>query len=244
MESIQKYLTQYAVYVEDLRRRFLFLSKAFLLLLASGFFLASPFIKLLTTKLAIKDVVIVATSPFQLVNLSMSIGIFFASVIMTPVFVYNLYAFLQPGLLPKEKKLFISLIPLSIIFFFIGFTYGFAILYFTVETIAYLNTTLGVLNYWDVTKFISEIVLTASLLGIVFEFPIIITFLIRIGVTSVRFLRSKRRHAIVLMLLLVSLLPPTDGLSLILMASPMMLIYELTILVNSRFKNPRSLIIK
>jgi len=62
----------------------------------------------------------------------------------------------------------------------------------------------------------------------------VIRFLIRIGVMSIEFLRSKRRHAIVVIFIIVSLLPPTDGLSLVLMATPLVLIYELTILFNRK----------
>lgn len=244
MEGIQKYFVQYTDYLDEMRRRVFLLVKIFAGVFLFGFFATGPFIKLFIEHLAIKDVLIVTTSPFQLVNLAMSSGFFLASVIIAPFFVYHLYAFLSPGLLPREKKLFISLIPLSIILFFIGFSYGFATMYFATKSIAHLNVTLGVVNYWDISKFVSEIVLTSSLLGLIFEFPIVITFLIRVKMLGVQFLRDKRRYAIVIILVLVSLLPPTDGLSLILMALPMWLIYELTILVNSRVGNRHNLIIK
>ena len=245
MEGLQKYFVTYSKYFNEIRRRLFFLVKIFLGVFIVGFFITGPVIKLSIKYLAIKDVVIVTTSPFQLIDLAMSMGFFLASIVVAPFFVYHLYTFLRPGLLPKERKLFISLIPVSLLLFAIGFSYGFGTLYFAIETIAKLNITLGVVNYWDISKFVSEIVLTASLLGLIFEFPIVITFLIRIGVMNVAFLRSKRRHAIVIIFIFVSLLPPTDGLSLILMATPMVLIYELTILVNSRFgKHYRKPIIK
>ena len=238
MEGIQKYFVQYGGYLDEIRRRVLFLVKIFASVFVIGFIATSPLIKLFMKHMAIKNVLIVSTAPFQLVNLAMSSGFFLASVITTPFFVYHLYAFLSPGLLPKERKLFISLIPLSLVLFFIGFSYGFATMYYATQSIAQLNVSLGVVNYWDISKFVSEIVLTSSLLGIIFEFPIVITFLIKIGVTGVEFLRSKRRHAVVAIFILVSLLPPTDGLSLLLMALPMVVIYELTILVNSKMRKP------
>lgn len=246
MNNFQKTLSKYGVYFEDLRRRFFLLFKIFAGVFLLGFFATSPFIKLFIKHLAIKDVLIVATSPFQLVNLAMSAGFFLACVIVTPFFIYHLYAFLRPGLLPRERKSFVSLIPLALVLFFVGFSYGFAMLYFAVQGIAHLNVTLGVVNYWDIGRFVSELVLTSSLLGVIFEFPIVITFLVRIGVMNTQFLRAKRKHAAVGIFILVSLLPPTDGLSLILMATPMVLIYELTIMVNSRIERQRSrnLIIK
>ena len=244
MEGLQKYFVQYSGYLDELRRRTFLLVKIFASVFILGFFATGPFVKLFIEHLAIKDVLVVATSPFQLVNLAMSSGFFLASVIITPFFVYHLYAFLSPGLLPKERRLFVSLIPVSLVLFFVGFTYGFATMYFATKSIAELNVTLGVVNYWDISKFVSEIVLTASLLGLIFEFPIVITFLVRVRMLKVQFLRDKRRYAIAIILVLVSLLPPTDGLSLILMALPMWIIYELTILVNSRVSDRQNLIIK
>jgi len=234
VEGIQKYIVQYVGYLDEIRRRVLILVKIFAGVFLVGFIATGPLIRLVIEKLAIENVLIVTTSPFQLVNLAMSSGFFLASVIIAPFFAYHLYTFLSPGLLATEKRLFVSLIPLSLVLFFVGFSYGFTTMYFATESIAQLNVSLGVVNYWDIGKFVSEIVLTSSLLGLIFQFPIAITFMIRVGFVRVEFLRSKRRHAIVVIFFLVSLLPPTDGLSLILMALPMWIIYELTILVNSR----------
>ncbi len=74
--------------------------------------------------------------------------------------------------------------------------------------------------------------ITSALLGLVFQIPIVITLLIRMDIVSVSFLKSKRRLVILLLCILVSLLPPTDGLSLIAMALPLYFLYELTILIN------------
>jgi sec-independent protein translocase protein TatC len=114
-------------------------------------------------------------------------------------------------------------------------------LYYGIKLIAKTNINLGVVNYWDINTFISQIVLTSSLLGLLFLFPLVITFLIKLKVISVNFLKSKRRHAVVVIFIVVSLLPPTDGLSLILMAVPLMLIFEITVLLN-RKKYGRNLI--
>lgn len=182
--------------------------------------------------MAIKNVVIVTSSPFQLLDLAMSFGFFFASAVSTPFIVYHLYAFLRPGLHAQEKRTFLSLIPVALVLFFVGFAYGFVTLYMAMKMIAQVNLSLGVVNYWDIGKFAAEIVLTSSLLGVTFEFPIVITFLVRSGFITADFLRAKRRHAAVLIFIFVSLLPPTDGLSLVLMAAPLVLIYEVTIFLN------------
>lgn len=241
-KKLDTYLAEYGTYLEEIKRRLLTIVKIFVAVFISGFFLTGLIVKTLISLLNFKDVSIVITSPFQMIDIAMSTGFFVASVITAPIIVYQIYTFLSPGLLPKEKRLFMLLIPLALALFFIGFAYGFMTLYFGIELIAQVNVKLGVVNYWDIGRFISDIVLTASLLGLIFQFPIVITFLIRIGILDPYFLKKKRRFAFLAIFIFVSLLPPTDGLSLILMAAPMLLIYELTILVNSKYRRGVKLI--
>lgn len=241
MDNFQQSISKYGVYFEELRKRLFTLTKIFVIIFAVGFFTTSPVIKYMIAHLDIEGVTIVTTSPFQLIELAMSIGFFFACIITIPIFIYHLYSFLKPGLLPSERKIFVLSLPFGLLLFLFGFFYGVGMLYYGIKLIAKLNVSLGVANYWDISTFISQIVLTSSLLGLLFIFPIVIRFLIRLGIMSVQFLKSKRKHAIVIIFILVSLLPPTDGLSLILMAVPLLLIFELTILFN-RNSNGRHLI--
>ncbi len=241
MNNFQKSFSKYAVYFEELRRRLFSLTKIFVIIFALGFFATSPAIKFIMSHLDIKGVTIVTTSPFQLIDLAMSVGFFTACIITIPIFIYHLYSFLKPGLLVSERKIFILSLPFSLLLFITGFVYGAGMLYMGVKLIATVNVGLGVANYWDISTFISQIVLTSSLLGLLFIFPIVIRFLIKVEMLSIDFLKSKRRHAVVVILIIVSLLPPTDGLSLILMAVPLVLIFELTILFNRKNNNGRSL---
>jgi len=238
VDNFKKNISKYGVYLEELRSRLFNLTKIFVIVFATGFFTAPMAIKFMMSYLkTIKGVTIVTTSPFQLIELSMSIGFFTACIITIPIFIYHLYSFLKPGLLKKEKKLFLLSLPLGLGLFLIGFLYSCGMLYFAIDLMAQVNVGLGVANYWDIGVFISQMVLTSALLGILFIFPLVITFLIKLNVIGVGFLRAKRKHAVVIVFIIVSLLPPTDGLSLILMSAPLVLIYEFTILFNRRKKS-------
>lgn len=237
MSNLQEGINKYSVYLEELRRRLFSLTKLFVIIFALGFLSSPSLIKLMMEVINFDGVTIVTTSPFQLVDLAMSIGFFLACIITVPIFIYHLYSFLKTGLLPKERKMFVFSLPLSLGLFSLGFLYSSVMLYFAIGMIAKVNIGLGVVNYWDISTFISQMVLTSSLLGVLFIFPLVITFLIKIGLMSVDFLRSKRKHAVVVIFIIVSLLPPTDGLSLILMAAPLILIFELTVLFNRRKSN-------
>jgi sec-independent protein translocase protein TatC len=237
MEEWKKHLAKYSDYFDDLRQFLYKIAVIFISTFAIGFFLATPMLKFLLSLLRLDTVVVAATSPFQIVDLAMNIGVFFAIMVIIPVFVYYLYAFLKPGLLPHERKIFFSFLPAALLLFVIGFLYGFTTMYWALRMIAEVNVNLGVVNLWDISRFVSQMVLTSALLGLIFEFPIVVSFLIKLNILKVEFLKAKRRHAVVIIFIFVSLLPPTDGLSLLIMALPLLLIYELTILFNSRFKS-------
>lgn len=235
MEGLKQKFSEYFQYIDDIRRRAYALIILFLIFFTVGFFCASRILGLIIELIKVQNVTIVTTSPFQFINLSMSVGMFAALILCLPIAVFQLYGFLKDGLNKKEKRYFFILLPISLLLFLIGFGYGFAILYFCLDMIAKINVGLGVSNFWDINQFLSQIIFTAALLGLVFQFPIVLTALIKIRIIDPKFLKSKRRHAIALMFILVSLLPPTDGLSLIIMVLPLIAIYEITILVNSIF---------
>ena len=230
-------MNTYGEYLEDIRRRVYRIIIVFCVAFIAGFFSTASIVKVLVGFFKIKNALIVATSPFQLLDLAMSIGFFWALVITLPFFIQQTYAFLHSGLLKHERRLFIFLIPIAVLLFLVGFAYGFAVMYYALGIVAKLNVELGVTNLWDISEFISQIMITSVLLGVLFEFPLVLTFLIRMGVVDAKFLISKRRHAIVVILIFVALLPPTDGLSDIIMAAPLLLIYELTIWFNSYGRN-------
>jgi len=237
MNSFYEGIHRYAVYLEELRRRLLTLTKLFVVVFIGGFLLTPSAITFIMKVVKFEGVTIVTTSPFQLIDLAMSVGFFFGCIVTVPVFLFFLYSFLKPALLPRERGIFFFILPLGFLLFALGFLYSSSMLYFAIKTIAVVNTNLGVANYWDINNFISQIVLTSSLFGLLFLAPMVVTFLIRVGIMNVSFLQSKRRHAIAIIFVIVSLLPPTDGLSLILMALPMILMFEVTLLLNSRVRN-------
>ncbi|MEN9621783.1 MAG: hypothetical protein RLZZ67_217 [Candidatus Parcubacteria bacterium] len=225
-------LDQYAPYFQDLFRRLYILTICFIVFFGIGFFSSAPILRFATYFFDFKDVVLATTSPFQLVDLAMDVGLFFAGVCVMPLILYHFYTFIGGGLRKVEKKVFFLLLPFIVLLFLFGFAYSFSILYFAMQALADLNVSLGVKNLWNISLFLSQIVSTSAWLGLIFEFPIAITFLIKLGFMDVGFLKGKRRHAVFGMFLLTSLLPPTDGISLIMMVLPLVVMYEATIMYN------------
>lgn len=233
MEGLERYVATYGTYLEEIRRRIYRVVVVFCVTFVAGFFSTTTVVRSIVQIFKVDNATIIASSPFQLLDLAVSTGYFVALLCTTPFVVQQVYAFLRAGLHEKERRVFLLWLPLTVGLFLAGFAYGFAVMYFALGAIATVNVELGITNLWDVGQFVSLILLTSALLGLLFEFPVILTLLIREGIVSTNFLRDKRRHAYVVILILVILLPPTDGLSAIVMSVPLVLIYELTVLFNS-----------
>ncbi len=232
MHELDQKIKQYSPYLADLFRRVYFITIAFIIFFFAGFFLSGPIIKLLTRFFSFDNVLLTSTYPFQIVDLAMNIGLSFASLLIVPMIIYHFYGFIGAGLKQTEKKFFFLLLPLGLCLFIFGFIYSFGILYFTMQTLANINLGLGIKNLWDISSFLSQIISTSALLGLLFEFPILVTILIKSHLFSLDFLKQKRRHFFFGMFIFTSLLPPTDGISLLLMVLPLIVMYEATIIYN------------
>ncbi len=232
MEEFRTSIKKFLPYLEDLRQRFYSSTLLIIATFLVGFFSSGLIMKQFVQRFDMTNVVLASTSPFQFANVAMDIGIFCALLVALPLSMYHFFSFAYGALTKQEMRKFIFAIPISFFLFVTGFSYGFFILFYSFEVLARVNESLGIQNIWDISLFLSQIFITSSLLGIVFQFPLVVSLLIRMGVVSVNFLKEQRRVVILFLFILVSLLPPTDGLSLIAMALPQYLLFEATILIN------------
>jgi len=232
MTEFQKKLKEFSPYLQDIFQRIYVLTIAFVVFFVFGFIFSGSIIKILSRIFDFPGVVLAATSPFQLVDLAMNTGLLFAVTGLTPLLLYHFYDFVGSGLKREEKKIFFVTLPIIIGLFVVGFLYGFYTLRYATQAIAILNISLGVQNLWNINTFLTQIATTSAFLGLIFEFPLVVTALVKFGIINVSFLKKHRRHVIFVILILTSLLPPTDGISLLVMVSPLIVMYELTILYN------------
>ena len=151
-------------------------------------------------------------------------------ILAAPVIFYEFWMFVAPGLYDKEKRLMVPIVVLSTVFFvggaffgyFIVFPYGFKFfLGFASEIIRPLPSMREYLG------FASKLLLA---FGLVFELPLIITFLAKLGMVSVSFLKKNRKYALLLFFIGAAILTPPDVVTQIMMALPLILLYEVSII--------------
>ncbi len=151
-------------------------------------------------------------------------------ILASPVLIYQFWMFVAPGLYQKERRTLIPIIILSSLFLIGGSMFG----YFIVFPLGfqfflgYANETIHArLSIKEYLGLASKLLLA---FGIVFELPIIITFLARLGIVSVDFLKKNRKYALLLFFIGAALLTPPDVVTQVMMALPLMVLYEISII--------------
>lgn len=234
METFQEKIKKFLPFLDELRNKLYYSAIVFAFVFIGGFFSTGIVLKYFVATFGMKGVTISTTSPFQLTDLAVDLGIFFALIVTVPLVIFQLYSFIFPGLNKKEKKLLLLSIPVCLILFGVGFVFGASMLFYAFKIIANINQSLGIENIWSIASYVSEIFITSTLLGLLFQFPLVLTGLIKLNLFNVSTLKKKRRLAYFIVFIIVSLLPPTDGLSLIAMSLPLVLLYEITIFINRK----------
>ncbi|OXS28955.1 MAG: twin arginine-targeting protein translocase TatC [Desulfovibrio sp. MES5] len=168
---------------------------------------------------------------FTRMYIALVAGIFASS----PVIFYQIWSFIAPGLYEEEKKYIIPIAVMSALFFasggafcyFVVFPYAFSffVSFATEEIVAMPKVS-------DYLSFVLKLILA---FGIIFEMPLFAFFLARMGVITAAMMRKARRYAVLGIFVVAAILTPPDVVSQLLMACPMLVLYEISILVAAAF---------
>lgn len=230
--AIQENINKYFPLLSEVRKRLLFVVAIFLSFGILGFFYYEKIITFSLKLLDLNGVNIVFTSPFQFLNLAVSSSLLIGTIITIPILIYQILVFLKPALRVNEYRTIIAFLPLSIILFLGGFAFGFLMMKYVVSVFYTKSVELNIGNMLDVSKLLSQILVTASLMGIAFQYPIAMSLLMKFKVVAYETFVKQRPIAYVIAILFAAFMPPTDILSLILLTLPLIVLFELTLLLN------------
>ena len=172
---------------------------------------------------------LVFTAPGEAFGAHVTVAMITGFIFSFPFFLYQIWAFAAAAVKPDERRSILLFGPLSLFFFLCGVAFAF----FVAVPMAYrflmgfsspqLVPMISVENYMG---FLGNMV---AAFGVAFELPLIMAFLAKIGIATPEFLRQKRRHAVMIILIVAAFLTPPDVVSQMLLAGPMLLLYELGI---------------
>ncbi|MCC6252464.1 MAG: twin-arginine translocase subunit TatC [Bacteroidia bacterium] len=196
----------------------------------------------LSEYLNLGDSLCIKDMPFDLINTQLSgqftmhIWVSFVAgfILAAPYVLWELWRFVKPALHDKEKKYSRGVVFYSSILFFLGVLFGYYVIVpLSVNFLGTYQVSSDVKNMIAMDSFISTVTTITFATGLVFELPIVVYFLTQIGIMTPQFMRTYRKHATVVILIVAAVITPSpDITSQLLVAFPLYLLYELSIFVS------------
>ena len=161
-------------------------------------------------------------------------SIFAGFVIAFPYVIYQFWKFISPGLHENERKHSRGFIIVSSLLFFLGVLFGYYIVTpLSINFLANYNISEIVENQIDISSYISLVRSSSLASGLVFELPIIIYFLTKVGLVTPAFLRKYRKYALVIVLIISAVITPPDIASQVIVAIPILILYQVSIYISA-----------
>lgn len=171
----------------------------------------------------------------QQFNVMMTVSIFGGIVLAFPYIIWELWRFISPALLPNERKNSAFYVNFIWILFVIGIAVGyFLILPLAINFGMVFSISENITQLFDLSDYTTLFLQVVLGMGLVFLFPVIVYILTSIGILTPAFLKTYRRHAIVLIMVVAAIITPADVFSMLAAAFPLLLLYEFSILLSNR----------
>lgn len=188
------------------------------------------------------DSICIEELPFTLQNTQMEgqVNIFIWTCILAgfilafPYILYQFWTFISPALYEKERKNALWFIIISSLLFFVGILFGyFVIVPMSVQFLATFKISSFIKNDINIDSYIGMIKTAVIASGLFFELPIVIYFLSKLGLVTPTFLRTYRKYALIIVLIVAAIVTPPDVVSQITVTIPMLLVYEASIFISA-----------
>jgi sec-independent protein translocase protein TatC len=168
-------------------------------------------------------------------NYAMMMSLMGGLIISAPYIFYQIWSFIKPGLKKNELRAAKGLVFYVSLCFFLGVLFGyFVVAPLTVQFFGSFQISPEIENNFTVGSYMGTVISTVFYTGILFLLPIVSFILTKIGLIGPEFLKKYRRHAIVVILIISAVITPPDMLSQIIVSIPIIVLYEIGIIVSTR----------
>ena len=199
-------------------------------------FLTRPYFNYLTSAGVSASLVLRSLSPADAFQISIHSALILGLAISLPWLAYQIWSFISPGLYKNEKKYVIPFCLAILSLFLIGGAFAyFAVLPVAITFFYQYTVGMGIAPDWTVANYFRFVVTFLVCFGIVFEMPVAVVILAKLGLVTPQSLSQYRRHAIVIIFIVAAIFTPPDVISQLMMGMPMVLLYEVSILASRFF---------
>ncbi len=180
----------------------------------------------------------IATDVVGVFLVPMKVALMVAFLIALPYVLYQVWAFVAPGLYNHEKRLALPLVAASVILFFVGMAFAYFLVFPTVFGFMAKVAPEGVAWMTDIEKYLSFVMTTFLAFGVTFEVPVIVIVLVQMHIVELVTLRQWRPYVIVGAFVIGAIFTPPDVISQLMLAIPLCLLYELGMLLARLVSKP------
>ncbi|PRR94847.1 twin-arginine translocase subunit TatC [Bacillus atrophaeus] len=220
-------------HVTELRRRLLIVAISFVVFFIAGFFLAKPAIVYLQGTDEAKELTLNAFNLTDPLYVFMQFAFIIGLVLTSPIILFQLWAFVSPGLYEKERKVTLGYIPIAIMLFLAGVSFSYYILFpFVVDFMKRISNDLDVNQVIGINEYFHFLLQLTIPFGLLFQMPVILMFLTRLGIVTPMFLAKIRKYAYFTLLVIAALITPPEILSHMMVTVPLLILYEISIFIS------------
>jgi len=192
--------------------------------------------------IGLSDSLCMQSVSFQLINIDLSgqftthiwVSVIGGLILSSPYILWELWRFVRPALHEKERRYTSGVVFFASSLFMIGVLFSYYVIVpMTINFLGNYQVTPLVKNTISISSYISTVTILTFIMGIVFELPIVIYFLTKIGLLGPGFMRKNRKYAIVIILIVAAVITPSSDIpTLLLVSAPLYILYEASIFVS------------
>ena len=165
----------------------------------------------------------------------MTVSMFAGLILAFPIIIFQLWQFVMPALYVTERKYARQAVFVMSLLFIIGILFSYYLMVpWTLNFLGTYQVSTDVANQISLSSYISTVTTTILSVGVVFELPVVVYVLSKIGIVTPDFLKKNRKYAFVIILILAAIITPPDVFSQIMVTVPLYSLYEISILVSKR----------
>ncbi|PZE19561.1 twin-arginine translocase subunit TatC [Paenibacillus xerothermodurans] len=224
---------EFVGHLAELRKRLVYVIVWFFITLCAGLYLSPNILTFIKSQPAAVNIVWNVFSLTDGMFIYMKCAFVFSILFTLPLALYHIWAFVKPGLTEREAKGTLTYVPLSFLLFVMGLSFSYFVVFpMMISFMGKLNQSIGAVETYGIDRYFSFMFNVIFPMGIAFEMPVVILFLTKLGLLTPQRLRQVRKYAYLVLVIVGSCISPPDFVSHIAVTIPLILLFELSIVVS------------
>ena len=220
-------------HIEELRKRLFIVAVFFVIAMAGAFFVAKPLVKYLKATGELYNLELHAFDVTTPLAIYFQVIFLIAFILSSPVLMYQLWAFISPGLREVERKATLSYIPYSFVLFIAGVSFSYFLLFpYVIKFMMDLSNELEIQQTVGAHEYFSFLFKLTIPFGFLFQLPIIVLFFSRIGLLNPDLLIRVRKYSYFGLFVCAAIIAPPELVSHLMVSVPLFILYEISIMIS------------